>query len=80
MKAGRLTIAAAVTGVLAAVLWWLSRDVVTVLPPVGDPPVEGVIARIQTDTRLLLAATFLAGATMVLATLAALATRHRADC
>nr|WP_241724419.1 hypothetical protein [Dietzia sp. E1] len=53
-------------------MWWLSRDVVSVLPPVVDPPVEGPIERVLTDTRLLLAATVLAGLTLVLTTLAIL--------
>ena len=61
-----------VTAALAVLLWWLSRDVVSVLPPVVDPPVEGPIERVRTDTRLLFAATVLAGLTLVLTTLAIL--------
>lgn len=72
MSSRRLAVAAVVTAALAVLLWWLSRDVVSVLPPEVDPPVEGPIERVRTDTRLLFAATVLAGLTMVLATLAVL--------
>ena len=59
---------AGVAAVLAVVLWWLARDVVSVLPPEVDPPVEGAITRIHTDRWLLLAATVSAGISMVAAT------------
>ncbi|AWH92979.1 hypothetical protein [Dietzia lutea] len=72
MSSRRLAVASVVTAALAVLLWWLSRDVVFVQPPVVDPPVEGSIERVRTDTRLLFAATVLAGLTMVLATLAML--------
>ncbi|AVM63533.1 hypothetical protein M3B38_04010 [Dietzia cinnamea] len=72
MSSRRLAVAAVVTAALAVLLWWLSRDVVSVPPPVVDPPVEGAIERVRTDTRLLFAATVLAGLTMVLATLSTL--------
>lgn len=72
MSSRRLVVAAVATAVLAVVLWWLSRGVVAVAPPVVDPPVEGTIERSPTDTRLLLSATVMAGLTMLLATLALL--------
>ncbi|WP_314038433.1 hypothetical protein [Dietzia sp. CH92] len=72
MSSRRLAVAAVVTAALAVLLWWLSRDVVTVLPPVVDPLVEGTIERVRTDTRLLLGATASAGLAMVLTTLAVL--------
>lgn len=72
MNSRRLGVAAVACAVLAVVLWWFARDIVTGAPPVIDPPVEGSIERIHTDPRLLLAATVLAGLTMVLTTLAVL--------
>ena len=70
MTARRYAVLAAVAGVLAVVLWWLSRDLVAVEPPVVDPPVRGPILRTYSDPRLLLAATMAAGVAMVSATLA----------
>ena len=70
MTARRQAIAAAVAAILAIILWWLSRGTVEVLPPVVDPPVEGSVQRTVTTTWLLLAATVMAGLSMVLATLA----------
>ena len=87
MSSRRLAVAAVVTAALAVLLFlvglalgavpvrlgrWLAQGVVSVLPPVVDPPVEGPIERVRTDTRLLFAATVLAGLTMVLATLSTL--------
>ena len=72
MSSRRLAVAAVVTAVLAVLLWWLSRDIMVVAPPVVDPPVDGSIERVRTDTRLLLVATVMAGLTMVLTTLAVL--------
>nr|WP_187700253.1 MULTISPECIES: hypothetical protein [Dietzia] len=60
-------------------MWWFARDIVTGAPPVIDPPVEGSIERIYTDPRLLLAATVLAGLTMVLTTLAVLRRAPRVE-
>lgn len=71
MTARRQAAAAIVAGVLAVVLWWLSRGTVEVLPPAVDPPVEGAVQRTVTTTWLLLSATVAAGVAMVLATLAA---------
>ncbi|UVE96519.1 hypothetical protein [Dietzia sp. B32] len=72
MSSRRLAVAAVATAVLAVALWWLSRDVVAVAPPIVDPPVEGSLDRLRTDTRLLLAAAVAAGMAMVLTTLAIL--------
>lgn len=71
----RLALAAALSWGLAAALWWLSRDVVAVLPPTLDPPVEGLVDRTATEPGLLLLATIAAGVAMVMTTL----TIHRAD-
>nr|WP_187353693.1 hypothetical protein [Dietzia kunjamensis] len=60
-------------------MWWFARDIVTGAPPVIDPPVEDSIERIHTDPRLLLAATVLAGLTMVLTTLAVLRRAPRVE-
>lgn len=70
MIARRLAVTAIVVGVLAVVLWWLSRGTVEVLPPAVDPPVEGTVQRTVTTSWLLLSATVAAGVAMVLATLA----------
>lgn len=67
--AGRLALAAVVMWVLSVLLWWLSRDVVAVLPPTLDPPVEGLVERTATEPGLLLLATIAAGVAMVLTTL-----------
>ena len=72
MSSRRLAVAAVATAVLAVVLWWLSRDVMSVAPPVVDPPVEGSLDRVVTDTRLLLAAAVMAGLTLVFTTHAVL--------
>ena len=79
MSARRHAILAVVAAVLAVVLWWLSRDVVTIPAPQVDPPVEGLIERTATTTWLLLCATVSAGLAMVLTTLAILAGRTRRD-
>ncbi|WP_440220218.1 hypothetical protein [Dietzia sp. MNB45] len=79
MNSRRFGVAAVACAVLAVVLWWFARDIVTGAPPVIDPPVEGSIERIHTDPRLLLAATVLAGLTMVLTTLAVLRRAPRAE-
>ena len=62
MNVLRLSLAAVASGFLAVALWWLSRDGVMVLPPVTEPPVEGMIERVRSTTWLLLAATASAGA------------------
>lgn len=80
MNVLRLSLAAVASGFLAVALWWLSRDGVMVLPPVTEPPVEGMIERVRSTTWLLLAATASAGVAMVLGTLAALAALRRQDC
>lgn len=69
----------ALAAVLAVVLWWLSRDLVAVEPPVVDPPADGPILRSEFDPWLLLAAAAATGVAMVSATLAFLrvgAPRH----
>ncbi|WP_241726083.1 hypothetical protein, partial [Dietzia sp. DQ12-76] len=68
---------AVLAAALAVVLWWLSRDLVAVRPPVVDPPVEGVIMRTYTEPWLLLAATLSAALSMVSTTLAVLGRGHR---
>ncbi|WP_216693036.1 hypothetical protein [Dietzia psychralcaliphila] len=77
MTARRHAVLAVAAAVLAVVLWWLSRDLVAVRPPVVDPPVEGVILRTYTEPWLLLAATLSAGLAMVSTTLAVLGRRSR---
>lgn len=72
MSSRRLASVAVVTAVLSVVLWWLSRDVITVAPPEVDPPAGGDLERVHTNTALLLAAVVTAGLTMLLTTLAAL--------
>lgn len=72
MTARRYAALAVVAGVLAAVLWWLARDLVAVEPPAVDPPARSPILRTYTDPRLLLAATVAAGVAMVATTLAIL--------
>ena len=79
MSSRHLAVAAVTCAVLAVVLWWLARDIVAGAPPVIDPPVEGSIERIRTDTRLLLAATVMGGLTMVLTTLAVLRRAPRVE-
>ncbi|MEH6820712.1 MAG: hypothetical protein V7706_12280 [Dietzia psychralcaliphila] len=77
MTARRHAVLAVAAAVLAVVLWWLSRDLVAVRPPVVDPPVEGVILRTYTEPWLLLAATLSAALAMVSTTLAVLGRRSR---
>lgn len=77
MSARRHAVLAVTAAVLAVVLWWLSRDLVAVRPPVVDPPVEGVILRTYTEPWLLLAATLSAALAMVSTTLAVLGRRSR---
>ena len=72
MSARRHAAVAVVAAVLAVVLWWVSRDVVVVEPPVLDPPVEGMIEVVLARPWPLLAATVLAAVAMVSATLAVL--------
>lgn len=72
MTARRLAVLAAAAAILAVVLWWLSRDLVAVQPPVVDPPVDGPILRTYSEPWLLLAAALTAGVAMVAATLALL--------
>lgn len=72
MNARRFGLAAVVAWALAALLWWLSRDVVAVLPPDLEPPVDGPVQRITTEPGLLLLATLAAGTAMLLTTLAAI--------
>ena len=53
----RPALVAVVAGVLAAVLWWLARDLVVVAPPTRATDVaDGDVARTVVDPRLLLAA------------------------
>lgn len=72
MTARRYAVLAVAAAVLAAVLWWLSRDLVAVEPPAVDPPARGPIVRTYSDPWLLLAATVAAAVAMVAATLAIL--------
>lgn len=72
MTARRHAVLAAAAAILAVLLWWLSRDLVSVQPPTVDPPVDGPILRTYTEPWLLLAATLSAGVAMVSTTLALL--------
>lgn len=70
MTARRHAVLAVLAVVLAVVLWWLSRDLVAVEPPVVDPPANGPILRTVSNPWLLLAAAAATGVAMVSATLA----------
>ncbi|MDV8001532.1 hypothetical protein [Rhodococcus sp. IEGM 1408] len=72
MTARRYAVLAVAAAVLAAVLWWLSRDLVPVEAPAVDPPARSPILRTYSDPWLLLAATVSAGVAIVSATLAVL--------
>lgn len=69
----RPALVAVVAGVLAAVLWWLARDLVVVAPPTRATDVaDGDVARTVVDPRLLLAAALAAAVALVAATVAVL--------